>query len=136
MKAAPGAIVACIVLLGLPGCASPGSNSFVPAAELCNTPGRKALSQAIVERGGKLIESQHGWDNSVDHSTKAAMGPPLANVIMPEDKFSQQEISEAKLVFPEANVVAPPTMADFEAEPARYLGIESTRQAAKWSDFD
>ena len=93
-----------------------------PPAEVCNTPGRKALSHAIVDRGGLVLVEGKQWDDSVEASIKRAMGPPLAFVVMPTDRFSDQLVAEAKDIFPEARVIAPPTLDDFQSDPTAYLG--------------
>ncbi len=67
-----------------------------PPAELCNTPGRKAFSHAIVEHGGLVLVEGKQWDNSVEASIKREMGPPLAFVVMPTDRFSDQLVAEVQ----------------------------------------
>ena len=134
---------ACVVIL-LPslGCTvfdsgGAATSRGVPAA-LCNTPGRKALVEEITTRGGlvktggaslALDERLRGrpfaagmpageskWDDSVDADVKASMGPPLSEVVMPQDKFSVQEVENARLTFPEAQISTPATLDDYHAE--------------------
>jgi hypothetical protein len=111
-------IFAAILSLCL-GCQSTYQGSGAPA-ELCNTPGRKALADQIVARGGLLLtEGATGWDNSVEPATKAQMGPPLSNVVLPQDKFSSQDVANAQARFPEAQVSNPSTLDEFyETHPA------------------
>ena len=115
-----------VCLLPLLGCASAPFQDSSPAdrppAELCNTPGRKALSHSIGDRGGLVLVDGKQWDDSVEAATKRDMGPPLAYVIMPTDRFSDPQVAEAKDVFPEARVIAPPTLEDFESDRRAYLG--------------
>ncbi|HEX4142867.1 MAG TPA: hypothetical protein VHY91_04895 [Pirellulales bacterium] len=103
------------------GCQSTYQGSGAPA-ELCNTPGRKALADQIVARGGLLVTEENHWDNSVEPATKQQMGPPLSNVVLPQDKFSSQDVAHAQAIFPEAQVSNPTTLDEFyessRAEPA------------------
>ena len=96
------------------GCqtAHPGA---CPPAELCNTPGRQALAEQIVARGGRLLPDEKDWDNSVDPATKAKMGQPLSEVVLPQDKFSAQDVTQAKIDLPRGSGHAPFTL-DEETE--------------------
>ncbi len=82
-------------------------------AELCNVPGRKALADRIAARGGLLVPQENDWDNSVDAATKEKMGPPLASVVLPQDRFSAQDVAEAQVRFPEAQVSSPLTLDEY-----------------------
>jgi hypothetical protein len=103
------------------GCATSSIYRGEPA-ELCNTPGRKMLSERIMARGGKLIEGDTKWDGSLDAAAKEKMGPPLTEIILPQDKFSAQDISEARVMFPEAQVVTPLTFDEVDADPSQFGG--------------
>ena len=96
------------------GCQTAHPGTGAPA-ELCNTPGRQALAEQIVARGGRLLADEKDWDNSVDPATKAKMGQPLSEVVLPQDKFSVQDVRQAKMIFPEAQISAPFTL-DEETE--------------------
>jgi hypothetical protein len=101
-----------VVLAVSLGCQSTYQGSGAPA-ELCNTPGRKAFADQIVARGGLLMTEENHWDNSVEPTTKQQMGPPLSNVVLPQDKFTAQDVADAKARFPEAQVSTPSTLEEF-----------------------
>ena len=82
-------------------------------AELCNTPGRKALADQIVARGGLLVTEENSGTTASNAATKAKMGPPLSNVVLPQDKFTAQDVADAKARFPEAQVSTPSTLEEF-----------------------
>ncbi|HEY1784627.1 MAG TPA: hypothetical protein VGG30_03730 [Pirellulales bacterium] len=82
-------------------------------ADVCNTPGRKAFADQIVARGGLLVTEESHWDNSVEADIKQKMGPPLSNVVLPQDKFTAQDVAHAKASFPEAEINYPSTLDEF-----------------------
>jgi hypothetical protein len=94
----------------------PQSRHSGPSAELCNTPGRKAMADQIVARGGRLLDGEDDWDNSVDAATKEKMGHPLSGVVLPQDKFSAKDVATAQLLFPEAQISTPLTLDEVEAD--------------------
>jgi hypothetical protein len=97
------------------GCATPQTYRG-ELAELCNTPGRHALAERITAKGGILVPAENTWDNSVDAATKEKMGPPLSKVVLPQDRFTAGEVTEAQNAFPEAQVSAPLTLDDVESD--------------------
>ncbi len=68
-----------------------------------------------------MVSGTEDWDNSVDRATKEKLGQPLAKVVLPQDRFNNQDIDQAKATFPEAQISTPLTLDDAErddAEPA------------------
>ncbi|HTU27062.1 MAG TPA: hypothetical protein VMF30_16770 [Pirellulales bacterium] len=95
------------------GCQTAASG--IPS-DLCNVPGRQAVAQRIVARGGTLETGGGEWDGSVDATTRARMGQPISTVVLPQDRFNAGDVAEAQLMFPEAKISTPLTLEDAQEQ--------------------
>ena len=74
------------------------------------------MAEQIVARGGLAADRGQTLGTTASNAaTKEQMGPPLSDVVLPQDKFSAQDVTQAKArSFPKPKSAPRPRSTNFE----------------------